>query len=436
MRNLTATLCLTFAVLLFSAGEAFALPPCPEDQNQRFHNCFGTYTYASGDKYVGEWRDDRKNGQGTYTYANGDKYVGEWTDGLPNGQGTYSLSDGRKYVGEFRDDKRHGQGTFTYANGNKYVGEFRDDIFNGQGTYTFGSSSQFAGDKYVGEYRDGKKHGQGTYTFADGDKYVGEYRDGNPYGQGTFFYADGEKYVGEFRDGKWHGQGTEIFFKNLAVLKRQLDTQRELQERAKQGNSDAQYNLGLKYDKGQGVPQDNQSAMKWYKLAAKQGNPDAQKRYGELVLQDFVYGSDIQKLENLGKSVKTLCEHNIKCAFDEVWTYLDITKDNHLSLAEIARFQRNIVKLAVVHQDQNVLKVEDIAAINLASIMFLPITASSILHSFDYNNDGLLSKNEVLGDTEFSKLVGVDINTLATGLDFQSLGEKLQNFMNQIPFLK
>ena len=209
-----------------------------------------------------------------------------------------------------------------------------------------------------------------------------------------------EKYVGEFRDGKWHGQGTEIFFKNPAVLKRQLDAQRELQARAKQGNS------------------------------------DAQKRYGELILQDFVYGSDIQKLENLGKSVEILCKHNIKCAFDEVWTYLDISKDNRLSLAEIARFQRNIVKFAAVHQDQNALRVEEIAAINLASIMLLPITASSILHSFDYNNDGLLSKNEVLGDTEFSKLVGVDINTLATGLDFQSLGEKLQSFMNQIPFLK
>ena len=115
---------------------------------------------------------------------------------------------------------------------------------------------------------------------------------------------------------------------------------------------------------------------------------------------------------------------------------MDITKDGHLSLSEIARFQRNIVKFAAVHQDQNVLKTEDIAAINLASIMFLPITASAILHSFDYNNDGLLSKNEVLDDTEFSKLVGVNVNTLATGLDFQSLGEKLKDSMNLMPFLK
>jgi hypothetical protein len=205
---------------------------------------------------------------------------------------------------------------------------------------------------------------------------------------------------------------------------------------AKQGHADAQYNLGVMYDEGIGISQNNYTAMKWYGLAAKRGNSDAQKRYGELVLQDFVYESDIRELKNLGKTVKTLCKRNIKCAFDKVWAYLDISKDGRLSLAEIARFQRNIVKFAAVGQDKNVLKTEEIAAINLASIIFLPITASSILHSFDYNNDGVLSKNEVFGDTEFSKLVGVNVNTLATGLDFQSLGKQLKDFMGNIPFLK
>ena len=31
---------------------------------------------------------DCDNGYGTYTYANGDKYVGEFKDGKPQGQGT------------------------------------------------------------------------------------------------------------------------------------------------------------------------------------------------------------------------------------------------------------------------------------------------------------------------------------------------------------
>jgi hypothetical protein len=35
-------------------------------------DCFGTETYASGDKYVGEFKDNNPNGQGTYTFTNGE----------------------------------------------------------------------------------------------------------------------------------------------------------------------------------------------------------------------------------------------------------------------------------------------------------------------------------------------------------------------------
>jgi len=69
MRTLTAILCLTFAVLLFSAGEGFALPPCPEDSNQHFHNCFGTYTYADVGKFIGEFRDGKRTQAGSASAA-------------------------------------------------------------------------------------------------------------------------------------------------------------------------------------------------------------------------------------------------------------------------------------------------------------------------------------------------------------------------------
>ena len=53
-----------------------------------------------------------------------------------NGQGTYTFAIGDKYVGEFRKGKQHGQGTYTWAGGNEYVGEWRNNKRNGQGTYT------------------------------------------------------------------------------------------------------------------------------------------------------------------------------------------------------------------------------------------------------------------------------------------------------------
>jgi uncharacterized protein len=41
---------------------------------------------------------------------------------------------------------------------------------------------------------------------------------------------------------------------------------------AEQGNANAQYNLGVMYDNGDGVVQDYAEAVKWYRLAAEQGN--------------------------------------------------------------------------------------------------------------------------------------------------------------------
>jgi len=134
MSNLTTTLCLTLAVLLGSAGMSFALPPCPSNQNQYYDNCFGTYTYVDGSKYVGEYRNGKQHGQGTYTYVDGDKYVGECRNGKQHGQGTYTFGPaskwaGDKYVGEFKDGNYNGRGTLTYADGRIEEGTRKDDEF-------------------------------------------------------------------------------------------------------------------------------------------------------------------------------------------------------------------------------------------------------------------------------------------------------------------
>ena len=49
---------------------------------------------------------------------------------------------------------------------------------------------------------------------------------------------------------------------------------------ANQGNAAAQYSLGLRYARGQGVAQDYTEALKWYRLAAIQGVAEAQHNLG------------------------------------------------------------------------------------------------------------------------------------------------------------
>ena len=55
---------------------------------------------------------------------------------------------------------------------------------------------------------------------------------------------------------------------------------KEWQPLAEQGDRNLQYNLGVMYDNGQGVPQDYAEAAKWYRLAAEQGHATAQYNLG------------------------------------------------------------------------------------------------------------------------------------------------------------
>jgi len=64
---------------------------------------------------------------------------------------------------------------------------------------------------------------------------------------------------------------------------------------AEQGDVVAQSNLGVGYDRGQGVPQDYQEAVKWYRRAAEQGEARAQYTlarmyyFGQGIPQDYVF---------------------------------------------------------------------------------------------------------------------------------------------------
>ena len=119
----------------------------------------GTMTNPEkGWKYVGQFKDGKRDGQGTFMYSDGTKsrgqkqYEGGWKEDKPSGKGTLTFFDGRKFVGEWKfetvvtnDEVPYqgkmvpathrkvvvsAQGTMSYPDGRKEVGEFKNDTFN------------------------------------------------------------------------------------------------------------------------------------------------------------------------------------------------------------------------------------------------------------------------------------------------------------------
>ena len=110
---------------------------------------------------------------------------------------------------------------------------------------------------------------------------------------------------------------------------------REWEPLAEQGYANVQFNLGVMYDNGKGVPQDDKTAVKWYTLAAEQGIASAQFNLGTMytngtgVLQDYKTAVKWYKLaaeqgiasaqSNLKKMKSHLVSKGIDgCLFDEI----------------------------------------------------------------------------------------------------------------------
>jgi len=205
-------------------------------------NGYGVYTWESGEKYEGYWKNYKRNGQGTNNFASGAVYKGEWKDDLKNGYGAYtyaSSSEYDKYNGDWVDDKMTGYGTFVYKNGQKYIGEFTDNLFNGQGTMYYKDGTTESGVwendvfKGVADIADNGKtegciygnctDGYGIYTWSTGEKYEGYWEDLKRNGQGTNYFPSGSIYVGLWKDDKKHGSGTFTYKKESEYEKYQGD---------------------------------------------------------------------------------------------------------------------------------------------------------------------------------------------------------------------
>ena len=162
----------------------------------------GVMKYNSNRVYEGDWEDDVRSGKGYEHFANGNTYVGEFKASRPWGKGVYKWINGEVYDGEWLNGLKHGYGIWKGIYGDSYIGEWKNSRADGYGVHTWSN-----GDRYEGEWQACLKNGNGTDIFANGDVYIGQYKEGKPNGYGQFISANGSSYVGNFKDGMKHGSG-------------------------------------------------------------------------------------------------------------------------------------------------------------------------------------------------------------------------------------
>ena len=119
--------------------------------------------------YVGNWKDNKKNGIGK-----------EWSDG----------SDGRAkfvYEGGFVNDRYNGKGKFVTDNFT-FEGGYSNHNFSGQGKITYSD-----GGTYSGMFSNGLRNGYGEFYYANGDVYRGNWLNNNRHGEAEYFFSNTKK---------------------------------------------------------------------------------------------------------------------------------------------------------------------------------------------------------------------------------------------------
>jgi hypothetical protein len=81
----------------------------------------GHYVTAGGEYF--------RHGFGVCFWDNGDRYEGQWANDKTNGCGVYTQGDGARYDGEFVDHKMHGFGICVFPDGDKHEGIWKEGSF-------------------------------------------------------------------------------------------------------------------------------------------------------------------------------------------------------------------------------------------------------------------------------------------------------------------
>ncbi|XP_034840456.1 MORN repeat-containing protein 3-like [Maniola hyperantus] len=151
------------------------------------------------DKYVGDWKNDLKEGKGLFLTFTGKLYEGDWHKGFRHGFGTlsYRLPNGTFYLeyrGEWVRGKPEGVGWRYYENGDIYFGFWKRGQWHGYGKMWYQN-----GTYYVGYWNMSKREGLGMFVQENGNRYEGHWENNVKDGLGRFYHL----HTGQLQEGIW-----------------------------------------------------------------------------------------------------------------------------------------------------------------------------------------------------------------------------------------
>ena len=88
----------------------------------RNHFKEGTYTFANGDTYKGQFLNQQKHGHGIYNYSKtGQTYEGQWANNMWHGRGKYSVINNEVSInGNWEMGLLNGHATIHHKNGDQF----------------------------------------------------------------------------------------------------------------------------------------------------------------------------------------------------------------------------------------------------------------------------------------------------------------------------
>ncbi|XP_056643709.1 MORN repeat-containing protein 3-like [Diorhabda carinulata] len=152
------------------------------------------------DRYVGEWKANKKTGKGVMLTRNKDLYEGDFNNDYRHGFGVlayhlpkynvFSLT----YRGDWKNGKMHGEGLRVYPGIGFYIGNFKKSKRSGYGQMWYD-----CGAFYDGDWVDDLREGLGLYVREDGNRYEGSWYKDLKHGTGRFYFLN----TGQIQIGVW-----------------------------------------------------------------------------------------------------------------------------------------------------------------------------------------------------------------------------------------